>query len=73
MNVVSQAAQLVVAQEQHEPPAGAHFVLLAGAAVVGLAIFGVRWWRGRRNAREADDQSPSHGRAARSTTEEEQE
>jgi hypothetical protein len=73
MSVVSLAAQLVVAQQQHEPLAGAHFVLLAGAVVAGLAIFGVRWWRGRRDAGEADEQSPSHGRSARSPTEEKRE
>jgi hypothetical protein len=52
---VGVAVQLVVAQQQHEPPAGAHFVVLAGAVVTGLAILGVRWWRGRRHARAADD------------------
>jgi hypothetical protein len=72
MSVVSLAAQLIVAQQQHEPPAGAHYVVLAGAVVAGLAILGVRWWRGRRDARDADEQSPSYDRPARSTTEEEQ-
>jgi hypothetical protein len=67
MSAVSLAA--VVAQQQHEPPAGAHFVLLAGAVVAGLAFFGVRWWRGRRDAKEADEQSPTHERSAGSETE----
>jgi hypothetical protein len=52
---MSLIAQLVVAQQQHDPPAGAHFVLLAGAVVTALAILGVRWWRGRRHARAADE------------------
>jgi hypothetical protein len=52
---MSLIAQLVVAQQRHDPPAGAHFVLLAGAVVTALAILGVRWWRGRRHARAADE------------------
>jgi hypothetical protein len=53
---MSLPADLVVAQ-QHEPPAGAHFVLLAGVVVTALVILGVRWWRGR-DAAAAEQQSP---------------
>jgi hypothetical protein len=67
MSGLSLAAQLVVAQQQHEPPAGAHYVVLAGAVVAALAFLGVRWWRGRRDAKETDEQSPSHDRSAENT------
>jgi hypothetical protein len=40
--------------QQHDPPAPAHFVLLAGVAVTALAILGVRWWRNRGDASAAE-------------------
>jgi hypothetical protein len=52
--------------QQHEPPAGAHFALLAGVAVAALAIFGVRWWRRRRDTSEADEQPSSRDRPSES-------
>ena len=65
MSAASLAADLVVAQQQHEPPAGAHLVLLAGVVVTALAIFGVRWWRGRRGVSE--EQPAPHDRSADNT------
>jgi hypothetical protein len=63
MSATGLAMQLVVAQ-QHEPPAGAHFLVLGGAAFAALVIFGVRWWRGRRDAAAApDEQAPSQDRS----------
>lgn len=67
MNGETMAAALVLAQQDHSPPAGAHFVLLAGAVVAALAIFGVRWWRGRRDAAATDEHSGPRDRAAEST------
>ena len=61
-----QAAGLLVAQQEHSPPAGAHLILLAGVAVAALTIFGVRWWRGRRDA-AADEHSRAHERSTEST------
>jgi hypothetical protein len=73
MSIVGLAVQLVVAQQQHEPPAAGHFVLLAGAAVAALAIFGVRWLRGRRDATASEDeQSPPQDRAAESVQSEDE-
>lgn len=54
------AAGLVVAQEQHRPPAGAHFALLAGIAVAALVVLGVRWWRRRHEASKAEPEPKSH-------------
>jgi hypothetical protein len=65
MNDQILAVGLPMAQ-QHNPPAGAHFVLLAGAVVAALAIFGVKWWRGRNDSAAAGSESTSHDRAAES-------
>jgi hypothetical protein len=61
------AAELVIAQEQHRPPAAAHLVLLAGAVVAVLAIFGVRWWRRRHEEAEAEPEAAAHDRSPEST------
>lgn len=60
-------ADLVVAQEQHRPPAGAHFVLLAGVVVAGLAIFGLRWWRRRHDSAAGGREPTSDDHASAST------
>ena len=62
----------LLGQQQHEPPAGAHIILLAGAAVAAVVLLGVRWRRNRRDA-QRDEQETSHGRAAESTRETEEE
>jgi hypothetical protein len=67
------AARLVVAQQEHSPPAGAHFVVLAGAVVAVLAILGVKWWRGRRDAAAADEHPRTHNRSPESTRSKEEE
>jgi hypothetical protein len=59
-------AAALLGQQQHEPPAGAHFALLAGVALAALAIFGVRWWQRRRDASEAEEQPPSRDRPSES-------
>lgn len=59
------AAELLIAQEQHRPPAGAHLVLLAGVMVAVLAILGVRWWR-RNEAAEAEPEPAEHDRSPES-------
>jgi hypothetical protein len=64
MSILRVTPELVVAQ-QHEPPAGAHFVLLAGALVAALAILGVRWWRGRRHGPE--EEPTAHDQTSEST------
>jgi hypothetical protein len=61
------AAGLVVAQQEHSPPAGAHFVLLAGVVVAALAIFGVRWWRGRGDAAATEEHSRTADHSPEST------
>jgi hypothetical protein len=68
-----QPAGLVVAQQEHNPPAGAHFVLLGAVVVAALAAFGVKWWRGRRDATAAHQRSSIRDHPAenaRSTEEE---
>lgn len=67
MTVALVAADLVVAQQQHRPPAGAHLVLLAGIMVAALAVLGVTWWRRRHKAAEADRQPNSHENAPERT------
>lgn len=61
------AAALIVAQQEHRPPAGAHFVLLAGAVVAALVLFGMRWWRGRRDTADTEGHSGTGDRPADST------
>jgi hypothetical protein len=46
------AAELIAAQH---PGGGAHLVILAGVAVVGLALFGVKRWRSKRDARHESE------------------
>lgn len=60
LTVALVAVELVVTQQQHRPPAGAHFVLLAGIVVAALAILGVRWWRRRHKAAEGEREPNSH-------------
>lgn len=60
------AARLVGAEE-HNPPAGAHFVLLAGLVVIGLVIFGVSWWRRRRGSGAGEQRSTSRDLSGEST------
>jgi len=60
-------AGLVAAGQGHSPPAGAHLILLAGVAVAALAIFGAKWWRGRRDSAVADKHSNAHEHAAENT------
>jgi hypothetical protein len=57
----------LVGQQQHEPPAGAHLVLLAGAVVTAIVILGVRWWRGRHDGGAPDRESTPHDRSAERT------
>jgi hypothetical protein len=45
--------------QQHEPPAGAHLILVAGIVGTGLVLFGVRRWRRRRDAAAAEEDSTS--------------
>lgn len=58
---------VLLGQQQHEPPAGAHIVLLAGIALAALAIFGVSRWRRRRDAAAAHDHVRPHARSGEST------
>jgi hypothetical protein len=67
VNAAALELALVLAQQEHSPPAGAHFALLAGLVVAAIAIFGVKWWRGRREAAAADEHSPTHDRSGEST------
>jgi hypothetical protein len=60
------AAEWVVGQ-QHEPPAAAHLVVLAGIAVAALAIFGVKRWRDRRTAGGNEDEPSSRDGSAEDT------
>ena len=60
-------AALVVAQQQHGPPRGAHLMLLAGVVIAAVAIFGVKWWRGRRDGATTDEGLTRHDRSADST------
>jgi hypothetical protein len=50
--------EFVLAQE-HNPPAGAHLMVLAGIVIAALVILGVRRWRTRR-----DTGSNRHGPAS---------
>jgi hypothetical protein len=61
------AAGLVVGQQEHSPPAGTHLVLLAGVVVVALTLFGMKWWRGRRDAAAPEEHSDTRDRSAKST------
>jgi hypothetical protein len=73
MNGETLSVALVVAQQEHSPPAGAHAVLLAGAVVAALALFGIRWWRGRRDATATDENSDTRDRSAETTRSPEEE
>lgn len=44
----------LLGQQQHEPPAGAHLILLAGAVIAALVFFGVSRWRKRRDQPAGD-------------------
>jgi hypothetical protein len=57
-----------MAQEGHDPPRGAHFILLAGIVIAAFLVFGVRWWRRRRGVGSADE-SVSSERQQRSSKE----
>ncbi len=48
--------------QEHSPPAGAHFILLGGAVVATLAIFALKWWRGRGDAAAANRHSRTDDR-----------
>jgi hypothetical protein len=48
------AAELM-AQREHSPPQGAHFILLGGVVIAALVVFGSRWWRARRSAGSGDE------------------
>jgi hypothetical protein len=45
--------------QQHEPPAGAHLILVAGIGITGVVLFGVSRWRRRRDAAAAEVESTS--------------
>jgi hypothetical protein len=59
--------------QQHEPPAGAHLILLAGVVLTGLVLFGVSRWRRRRDAAAAEEEStaPPHSPESTSSAEDE--
>jgi hypothetical protein len=63
----------LLGQQQHEPPAGAHLVLVAGVVVTGLVLLGVSRWRRRRDAAAAEEAStpPPHSPESTSPTEDE--
>lgn len=49
----------LIGQQQHSPPGGAfHLVMVAGAVVAALAIFGVSRWRRRGDATADEEQFP---------------
>jgi hypothetical protein len=73
MNGETLSVALVVAQQEHSPAAGAHAVLLVGAVVAVLVLFGVKWWRGRRDATATDEHSDMCDRSAESTRSTEEE
>jgi hypothetical protein len=53
--------------QQHEPPAGAHLILLAGVVVAGLVLLGMSRWRRRRDAAAAGEESTSPPHSPEST------
>ncbi len=57
----------LLAQQQHEAPAGAHLILVAGVVVTGLVLFGVSRWRRRRDAAAAEEDSTSLPHSPEST------
>lgn len=57
----------LIGQQQHSPPGGAfHLVMVAGAVVTALVIFGISRWRRRGDAAVDEEQSPPD-RSAEST------
>jgi hypothetical protein len=53
--------------QQHEAPAGAHLILVAGVVVTGVVLFGVSQWRRRRDAATAEEESTPAPHAPEST------
>jgi hypothetical protein len=64
---------ILAAETTHGPGGAAHLFLLAGIVVTALVIFGVNWWRGRRDASANEDQSSFDDRAHASTRSTEEE
>jgi hypothetical protein len=58
----------LLAQHQHEPPAGAHLILVAAVVLTGLVLLGVSRWRKRRDTESPEEQSTSPNRAGKSTS-----
>jgi hypothetical protein len=58
----------LLGEQPHEPPAGAHLILLAGVVVTALVLLGVSRWRRRRDAAAAEEQSTSLDRSHESTS-----
>jgi hypothetical protein len=65
MSAIGEA--VLLAQRQHEPPAGAHLFLLAGVVVAALVLFGVSRWRRRRTAAAAEEEPTSHPDSPKNT------